>query len=154
MKKWNDFLGTILSGNAAKADTFFCNFPLFLQVFGYRRLILLPILSCMHYSCQHTGSAWSTPSVHAHRKWKSYLLQVKHFLQWLRSHLILQQMQKHFIQPRKDEDECWLVHFIITKMLNFCLNYPIGQLSNLLIPAYPQNWSHVVTQYYYFLAPF
>ena len=32
-----------------------------------------------------------------------------------------------------DEEECWLVRFTLTKMLKFCLNYPIGQLSCLLM---------------------
>ena len=31
--------------------------------------------------------------------------------------------------------ECLLVHFIVTKMLKFCLKYPIGQLSKVSASA-------------------
>ena len=34
-----------------------------------------------------------------------------------------------------DEAECWLVHYILTKMLKFCLEYPIDQLSKVSASA-------------------
>ena len=38
-----------------------------------------------------------------------------------------------------DEAECRLVHFTLTTMLEFWLNYPIGQLTSFLLPLYPHQ---------------
>ena len=46
-----------------------------------------------------------------------------------------------------DEADCWLVRFTLTKMLKFCLNYSIGQLSSFPLPPYPHQaqsiWIHI-----------
>ena len=38
-----------------------------------------------------------------------------------------------------DETECWLVHFTFTKMLKFCLNYPIIELCGFPLPSDPRQ---------------
>ena len=38
-----------------------------------------------------------------------------------------------------DETECWLAPSTLTKMLNFCLNYAIGQLNSFLFSLYPHQ---------------
>ena len=40
-----------------------------------------------------------------------------------------------------DEVECWLVHFIITKILKFCSNDSIGQLGSFLLR---RRWSRSI----------
>ena len=40
---------------------------------------------------------------------------------------------------RDDETECWLVHFTFTKMLKFCLNYPIIELCGFPLPSDPRQ---------------
>ena len=42
-----------------------------------------------------------------------------------------------------DEAECWLVS---SKILNFCLNYPIGQFSGFLLPRYPRQVLSIISE--------